>query len=130
MQRWSRSFVTRSSGSNVLKPNHSNDSQQPTGTVLIITPGGLEHGGGVGRQMGYFLGSLHTSPNELDYRVVDSRGPWFIGASRFYLCVAVIYLGYAVLSLLLARCSLRSRLLHVNITGRGSTIRKVVLLAV
>lgn len=107
--------------------SHSN--HQP-GIVLIITPGGLEHGGGVGRQMGYFLQSVRASPNELVYRVVDSRGPWFIGASRFYLCGAVIYLAYAVLSLLLARCWPRPTLLHVNITGRGSTIRKVVLLAV
>src|SRR5689334_8598637 len=27
----------------------------PAQTVLIVTSGGLEHGGGIGRQMGYFL---------------------------------------------------------------------------
>ena len=31
------------------------DGGSPTGSVLIVTPGGLEHGGGIGRQMGYFL---------------------------------------------------------------------------
>jgi glycosyltransferase involved in cell wall biosynthesis len=80
--------------------------------------------------MGYFLHSLHASPNALGYRVIDSRGPWFIGASKFYIGGAVIYLVCAVLSLLFARCSLQPCLLHVNITGRGSTIRKVVLLTV
>jgi len=113
-----------------VSKNNRNDSPQPAGTVLIITPGGLEHGGGVGRQMGYFLRSLHASPNKLTYQVVDSRGPWFIGASRFYLCGAAIYLACAVLSLILTRCSPRPSLLHINITGRGSTIRKVLLLAV
>jgi glycosyltransferase involved in cell wall biosynthesis len=80
----------------------------------------------------WFIGAsrLHVSPKGLDYRVVDSRRPWFIGRSPLYVCAAVIYLGYAVLSLLLARCSLRPCLLHINITGRGSTIRKVALLTV
>jgi glycosyltransferase involved in cell wall biosynthesis len=114
----------------VLKHNHCIDSQQWVGSVLIVTPGGLEHGGGIGRQMGYFLRSLRARPKGLSYRVVDSRGPWFIGASPFYIFAAVIYLGYAVLTLFLARCFLRACLLHVNITGRGSTIRKVVLLTV
>jgi glycosyltransferase involved in cell wall biosynthesis len=139
----------------VSQHNSSNDSRRRVGTVLIVTPGGLEHGGGIGRQMGYFLQNLRMSPKALEYRVVDSRGPWFIGASRLhvspkgldyrvvdtrrpwsigasplYTCAAVIYLAYAVLSLLLARCSRRQCLLHVNITGRGSTIRKVVLLVV
>lgn len=101
-----------------------------TSSVLIVSPGGLEHGGGIGRQMGYFLRGLDTSSNRLAYRVVDSRGPWFIGASPLYSFGAVTYLGYAVLTLLLARCSLRPPLLHVNIAGRGSTIRKVLLLTV
>jgi glycosyltransferase involved in cell wall biosynthesis len=139
----------------VSQHNSGNDSRQRVGTVLIVTAGGLEHGGGIGRQMGYFLQNLHMSPKALEYRVVDSRGPWFIGASRLhvspkgldyrvvdtrrrwsigasplYTCAAVIYLAYAVLSLLLARCSRRQCLLHVNITGRGSTIRKILLLTV
>jgi glycosyltransferase involved in cell wall biosynthesis len=114
----------------VSKRSHCSYNQMRSGTVLIVTPGGLEHGGGVGRQMGYFLRSLHANPKRASYRVVDSRGPWFIGASPVYICGAVIYLGYAILTLLKARCFLRACLLHVNITGRGSTIRKVALLTV
>jgi glycosyltransferase involved in cell wall biosynthesis len=111
-----------------MEHNQRNDNQLPAGTVFLVTPGGVEHGGGIGRQMGYFLRTLHASPKGLDYRVVDSRGPWFIGASPLCSCGAVIYLGRAMFALLLARCSPRPFLLHVNITGRGSTIRKLVLL--
>jgi glycosyltransferase involved in cell wall biosynthesis len=114
----------------VSKDNDCKHSQPRVGTVLIVAPGGLEHGGGIGRQMNYFLQARHISPKGLDYRVVDSRGPWFIGATPLYSCGAVLYLGYAALTLLLVRCSLRPCLLHVNITGRGSTIRKIFLLTV
>jgi glycosyltransferase involved in cell wall biosynthesis len=114
----------------VSKHNDRNDSQQQVGTVLIVTPGGLERGGGIGRQMGYFLQTCHAGLKGLDYRIVDSRGPWFIGASPLSSFGAVFYLAHAALTLLLARCSLQPCLLHVNITGRGSTIRKVFLLAV
>jgi glycosyltransferase involved in cell wall biosynthesis len=119
-------FFATSTGERIVsKHNHYNDGG---GTVLVITPGGLEHGGGVGRQMGYFLRSFQARPKGLRYRVVDSRGPWFIGASPVSICSAVVYLTYAILTLLLARCFVRPCLLHVNITGRGSTIRKIVLL--
>jgi glycosyltransferase involved in cell wall biosynthesis len=122
-------FFTTSTGERIVsKHNHHNN--RGGSTILVITPGGLEHGGGVGRQMGYFLRSIQARPKGLRYRVVDSRGPWFIGASPVYICGAVIYLAYAVLTLFLARCFVQPCLLHVNITGRGSTIRKIVLLTV
>ena len=35
-----------------------------TRTVLIVTPGGLEHGGGIGRQMGYFLRAYQAQPSK------------------------------------------------------------------
>src|SRR5262249_45656249 len=132
--RYFEGFSGRMSALGVIHRNfrkhEGTDRGRPASSVLIVSPGGLEHGGGIGRQMGYFLRGLDTSSNRLGYRVVDSRGPWFIGASPPCSCGAVAYLGYAVLALLLARCSLRPPLLHVNITGRGSTIRKVVLLSV
>jgi glycosyltransferase involved in cell wall biosynthesis len=116
--------------SNLTNLNRISRSQLQLGIVFIVTPGGVEHGGGIGRQMGYFLRTRHASPKRVGYRVVDSRGPWFIGASPLCSLGAVIYLGNAVLALLLARCSPRPCLLHVNITGRGSTIRKTVLLII
>jgi len=101
-----------------------------TGTVLIVTPGGLEHGGGIGRQMGYFLRANQASQQRLRYRIIDSRGPWFLGASPMHIAGAVIYFGCTVLALLRARLFSSPCIAHVNITGRGSTIRKVILVTI
>jgi glycosyltransferase involved in cell wall biosynthesis len=99
------------------------------GTVLIITPGGLENGGGIGRQMGYFLRAYQGGEQRLRYRVLDTRGPWQIGSSPLYGACAVIYFGVAILALFQARLS-SPCVAHVNIAGRGSTIRKVILLTI
>ena len=99
-----------------------------TGTVLIVTPGGLEHGGGIGRQMGYFLQACQMTHQGPRYRIVDSRGPWYIGASPLHIAGAIIYFGRAALIMLWTRVS-SPCVAHVNITGRGSTIRKVILSA-
>lgn len=97
-------------------------------TVLIVTPGGLEHGGGIGRQMGYFLRAYRNTEQRLHYRVVDSRGPWFLGSSPLHVVGAVIFFGSAMLTLVRARLS-SCCVAHVNITGRGSTVRKIILVA-
>jgi glycosyltransferase involved in cell wall biosynthesis len=100
-----------------------------TRTVLIVGPGGLEHGGGIGRQMGYFLRAYqHTEPR-LRYRVVDSRGPWYLGSSPLHVPSAVIFFARAMLALFRARLS-SPCVAHFNIAGRGSTIRKIILLNV
>jgi glycosyltransferase involved in cell wall biosynthesis len=112
------------------KHDDANGDGLRTGTVLIVTPGGLEHGGGIGRQMGYFLQASQATQQRLYYRVVDSRGPWYIGDSPLHIAGAVIYFGRATLILLRARLFSSPCVLHVNITGRGSTIRKVILLTV
>ena len=114
---------------NFTKRDDADYGGQRTGTVLIVTPGGLENGGGIGRQMGYFLRAYRASEQRLRYRVVDSRGPWYIGSSPLYVAGAVIYFGYAILTLFQARLS-SPCVAHVNITGRGSTIRKVILLTI
>jgi glycosyltransferase involved in cell wall biosynthesis len=100
-----------------------------TRTVLIVTPGGLEHGGGIGRQMGYFLRAYQHTEQRLRYRVVDSRGPWHLGSSPLHLPSAVIFLGRAMLALFRARLS-SPCVAHVNIAGRGSTVRKIIFLNV
>jgi glycosyltransferase involved in cell wall biosynthesis len=100
-----------------------------TRTVLIVAPGGLEHGGGIGRQMGYFLRAYQDTDQKLHYRIVDSRGPWFLGSSPLHVAGAVIYLGRAILTLIHAKLS-SPCVAHVNITGRGSTIRKIILLTI
>jgi glycosyltransferase involved in cell wall biosynthesis len=99
----------------------------PVGTVIIVCPGGLEHGGGIGRQMGYFLKAREGREDGMTYEVVDSRGPWFLGASPSHVIFSAFYFARTFLKLL--TCYLRAVpcLVHVNIAGRGSTIRKVML---
>jgi glycosyltransferase involved in cell wall biosynthesis len=113
----------------LTKDDDADYGELPTGSVLIIIPGGLEHGGGIGRQMGYFLRAYRAREQRLRYRVVDSRGPWYLGSSPLFVAGAIIYLGCAILTLLQARLSAPC-VAHVNITGRGSTIRKIILLTV
>jgi len=100
------------------------------GTVLVLSSGGVEHNGGIGRQMGYFLRARNECDNGVTYRVIDTRGPWFLGASRKYTVLAVGYLAGAIMQLVWARLSTASCLVHVNIAGRGSTLRKIILSAV
>jgi glycosyltransferase involved in cell wall biosynthesis len=97
---------------------------------MVICPGGLEHGGGIGRQMGYFLHAPRGRRADVTYRVVDSRGPWFLGAARRYVALSVFYLAAAMFAVLRARLSPTPHLIHVNITGRGSTFRKSAIVTV
>jgi glycosyltransferase involved in cell wall biosynthesis len=104
-------------------------SRPVVGSVIMICPGGLEHGGGIGRQMGYFLQAQRQLGMGPVYRVVDSRGPWFLGASPMCVGFAISYLISAAFKLLGARLSSTPCVIHANVTGRGSTVRKVMLLA-
>jgi glycosyltransferase involved in cell wall biosynthesis len=100
------------------------------GAVLVVTPGGLERGGGIGRQMGYFLRARQGRQGREEtvvYRVVDSRGPWFLGSSPLYTFCSALYLASAMMRLLRARLSAAPCVAHINITGRGSTFRKIIL---
>jgi glycosyltransferase involved in cell wall biosynthesis len=110
--------------------NPSGRDRLPAGTVLIVSPGGLEHNGGIGRQMGYFLRAQSATPGKVHYQIVDPRGPWYIGDSPLYLGFAMLYLTGAVFSLIKARISSARCLAHINIAGRGSTIRKIILVMV
>lgn len=106
------------------------DLRQPlVGSVILICPGGLEHGGGIGRQMGYFLQTQRQLEMGPIYQVVDSRGPWFLGSSPMRVCFAIFYLIGAALKLLKSRALSTPCIVHANLTGRGSTLRKVMLLA-
>ena len=98
-------------------------------TIFIVCPGGLENGGGIGRMMGYFL-QAKSAQGGPRYVVVDSRGKWYLGASPRFKILSAAYLAGAVLRLVWGRFAAAPCLAHVNITGRGSTLRKIVLLAV
>ena len=98
--------------------------------VLVLCPGGLEHGGGIGRQIGYFLAALPQAAETPAYRVIDTRGPWFLGGARWRIPLSALYLGAAAFRIAWAGIAGQTSLLHVNITGRGSTARKLVLTAI
>jgi glycosyltransferase involved in cell wall biosynthesis len=102
----------------------------PTINVLVLCPGGLGYGGGIGRQMGYFLAALPQAAETPMYRVIDTRGPWFLGSARWRIPLSAVYLVAAAFRIAWARIAGRPSLLHVNITGRGSTTRKLALTAV
>ena len=102
----------------------------PPISVLVLCPGGLEHGGGIGRQIGYFLAALPQTPETPVYRVIDTRGPWFLGGARWRIPLSALYLWAAAFRLAWAGIAGQPSLLHVNITGRGSTTRKLALTAV
>jgi glycosyltransferase involved in cell wall biosynthesis len=95
--------------------------------VVIVSPGGIESGGGIGRQMGYFLKEQERNGLGAIYTVVDPRGPRFIDGSVLYIFPAMFYLALSVLRLLQARLFGGSGLAHINIAGRGSTVRKIIL---
>ena len=99
----------------------------PPINILVLCAGGLEHGGGIGRQMGYFLAALPQAPKTPAYRVIDTRGPWFLGTARWRIPLSALYLVAAAFRIAWAGIAGQPSLLHVNITGRGSTIRKLVL---
>jgi glycosyltransferase involved in cell wall biosynthesis len=102
-----------------------------TGTVLLICPGGMNNSGGIGRQMGYFLKAIDAPEGparpDIGYRILDSRGPWFLGVSKINTVFSAVYLAICLCQILAARMGAPACAAHVNIAGRGSTIRKIVL---
>jgi glycosyltransferase involved in cell wall biosynthesis len=102
----------------------------PPNSVLVLCPGGLQHGGGIGRQMDYFLAALPQAAGTPAYRVIDTRGPWFLGTARWRIPLSAFYLTAAAFRIAGAGFAGRPSLLHVNITGRGGTTRKLALTAI
>jgi hypothetical protein len=80
-------------------------------SVLVLCFGGLEHGGGIGRQMGYFLSALPRSAETPTYHVTDTRGPWFLGSARWRIPMSALYLVAAAF-----------RIACVGIAGRPSLV--------
>lgn len=114
-----------------MTPREPSDQTRPQpATVVIVGPGGLENGGGIGRQMGYFLAVQESLRRDVVYRVVDTRGPWFLGASPFHTFLSVFYLAYSALQILQIRLRGGACIAHINITGRGSTVRKIILVTI
>ena len=111
-----------------LSPSEPRRRQQlASGGVVIFSPGGIERGGGIGRQMGYFLKEQEGNGRGKSYTLVDTRGPRFLEGSALYTFIAIFYLASSVLRLVHARLFGGYGLAHINITGRGSTVRKIIV---
>ena len=80
--------------------------------------------------MGYFLSALPQAAETPAYCVIDTRGPWFLGSARWRIPLSVLYLLAAASRIAWMGIAGRASLIHANITGRGSTARKLVLMAV
>jgi glycosyltransferase involved in cell wall biosynthesis len=79
--------------------------------------GGLEHGGGISRLVGY----VRAAGGAGVHRITDTRGPrWSPWTSPFRLAAAMTSIASdAILA--------RGRIQHLHIAGRGSTPRKLIL---
>lgn len=86
--------------------------------ILHVTPGGLEHGGGIGRMIGYMIDAWQDQPDRPDMRVLDTRGAGHIALSPWH---------FARCLFTIVAMRPRRPLLHVHVAGRGSTIRKIIL---
>jgi glycosyltransferase involved in cell wall biosynthesis len=87
--------------------------------ILIITAGGLEHGGGIGRMVGYLAQEWGLDPLAPDFEILDPRGP---GPLRLW-----------PRNFLATLATIRRRrersLAYIHVAGRGSSLRKFLLTA-
>ncbi len=84
--------------------------------VLILTPGGLENGGGIGRLIGYMV-EAWRGKNLPPIKVIDTRGPKTVFAWPFFMAQSLArILFYAP----------RQPLLHIHLAAGGSTLRKIL----
>lgn len=86
--------------------------------VLIVTAGGLDHGGGIGRVIGYMIDGWAGVAEAPEWRVLDTRGARVDIRAPFRFLRALL----AIL-----RAAPRRPLLHIHIAGRGSTVRKLIV---
>ncbi|MDW8340896.1 MAG: glycosyltransferase family 4 protein [Geminicoccaceae bacterium] len=87
--------------------------------VALAMPGGFEFGG-IGRMMLYLTRAWDDSGEGPGWFVVDARGPGSLLASPAFLAASLVRLA-------VERARGRVDLLHLNVAGRGSTVRKVLL---
>lgn len=86
---------------------------------VFATPGGVD-GGGMGRVTGYIVDQLRATG--YDPVVLDTRGGGHVALSPFRLAAALGRL--AVLGL-----TRRAGVVHINVSERGSVVRKALVLA-
>lgn len=91
----------------------------PGPRVALVMPGGFEFGG-IGRVMLYVTQAWSRLPAAPRWRVLDARGS---GS----LVLAPLHLATVLATVFFLRAVSRLDLLHFNVAGRGSTLRKIAL---
>jgi glycosyltransferase involved in cell wall biosynthesis len=100
------------------RPPASQSSIRPV-RVALAFPGGFEFGG-IGRMMLYATQSWGSMPGAPIWTMIDARGSGSLGLMPLHLAAAIALLSAG-------RLLGRFDLLHLNVAGRGSTLRKIVL---
>ena len=88
------------------------------GSVRHYVAGGTEHGGGIGRLVGYVCAA---GAGDCRHLVTDTRGP------RWNRLRSPFRLAHAMGALLSDRLTAPERVHQIHVAGRGSTARKTVL---
>ena len=83
-----------------------------------LLPGGREHGGGIGRLVGYVVDA--AAGRGARHAVCDTRGPRWSPSS-------LLRLGAAAGVMVWDRAIAPERVHHIHVAGRGSTLRKLLL---
>jgi glycosyltransferase involved in cell wall biosynthesis len=101
-----------------MTPPRSAATDQP---ILMITGGGLENGGGIGRMVGYVVAAWN-SPVRPRMQVIDTRGPKYRRAVwPFFLLNSIFQI---------VKRAPQRPLLHVHLAANTSTLRKVIVTSV
>lgn len=90
--------------------------------IYIVSPGGTEEKGGMGRIVDNFTSDLREHCPEVRFEVVDSYGPGKFRLMPFYFMAAVLRLFGCFLTG-------KAQLLHIHMAEYGSVLRKGVLIA-
>ena len=85
----------------------------------MLCPGGFEHAGGIGRWAGYLFAAWPALPDAPKLVIIDTRG-------HGGLAVAALAFLLAIVRVVWLRLTLQLGVLHINLSVRGSTVRKCV----
>jgi len=94
--------------------------RSPLPPVLILTAGGLENGGGIGRMVGYLTDEWRRDAASPPFEILDTRGAGPLRLWPQHLLTALWRLAQS------RRCR---PLAYIHVAGRGSSLRKIVVTA-
>ncbi len=88
--------------------------------VCMLCPGGFEHAGGIGRWAGYLFAAWPALPAAPKLEIIDTRGHGGAAVAASTFLLAILRIGWLLITF-------RLGLLHINLSVRGSTVRKCLV---